>query len=362
MNKCNYKKRVSILIAALTAVTAIAETVVNCNVRLADNSSVKGVLGNENIVGEPIFQPELTISTHLIKEIAFKDTNGTASVELKNGDRLTMTMATEIFSVSSILGNLDIPKNNIKSLSLQSRKMSDGLVADEGLLFYCSFDSESSIAQTERGPSGMLKAGGSFVDGVKGKAIHLSQGQTAATFDLPRDFLHKNGTIEFWGKIDEGMARMSSGGCPRFFCIKSNPSGQEISQDWNSNNGSGGSGFTFRIGGLPALSSLSGFGHGSYAPIDGTLYKWHHYAFVWDAENGIQLPDGCKTSAVAFIDGKPVLVSKYDPEWTGSPINALETTLLFPTRETESDWYNKVPCCVDEFKIWNYAKTTFDLE
>ena len=364
MNKCNYKKRVSILIAALTAVTAIAETVVNCNVRLADNSSVKGVLGNENIVGEPIFQPELTISTHLIKEIAFKDTNGTASVELKNGDRLTMTMATEIFSVSSILGNLDIPKNNIKSMSLSLRRDGAAATDEDGLVYWCTMDSVDAVTSPAVGPAGVLK-GGAFRPGKIGDALYVPPYTMGTEVRLPIGFIGAKGCIEFWAKIENTRRYFSDCGDPRLFDCYAG--GEFLHLEFNSNDGGGRGGL---CGGVPGAVFGTVSRCSSQLPFDmlfpkGDYSEWHHYAVVWDSM-GIDV-NGEKVYCTAMLDGMFITMA-HSPMGLGFPyveygkLADMQFNLCFPVMPRYQMSHSKSAVSIDEIKIWNYAKTTFDFE
>ena len=84
--------------------------------------------------------------------------------------------------------------------------------------------------------------------------------------------------------------------------------------------------------------------------------EWHHYALVWDV-NGVDIPG--KPSAAVYLDGRLILSTPFVSSWKG-PVNvADDSTLLFPCREDEMPGYSRRAFTIDDFKIWNYAKTDF---
>ena len=86
--------------------------------------------------------------------------------------------------------------------------------------------------------------------------------------------------------------------------------------------------------------------------------EWHHYALVWDV-NGVEIPG--KPSAAVYLDGKLLLSTPFVPTWKG-PVNVADgSTLLFPCREDEMPGYSRRAFTIDDFKIWNYAKTDFPI-
>ena len=229
---------------------------------------------------------------------------------------------------------------------------------DDGLVFHCTFDSAEKIAAPQKGTAGFFSAG-EFVKGVEKNALHVPAFTSAAKFELEPATIGRQGTIEFWGKIDKENASLGSCGCPRFFQIISFEPFDEISQDWNGNNGAGGSGLTFRIGGLPAMaSSLCGIRRYDY--IENDIYGWHHYALVWNFNGGADGTANEMAKAAVYVDGRLVMVS-YAQNWNGPALSNVKATLFLPDREDEMPSYLKTGYTIDEFKIWNCAKTDFEI-
>ena len=333
-------------------------TVAGATVTLKDGSVLKGELLSQKIVGNAIFRSDLALPVDIVKSVAFKGKGGEAKVELVNKDAFTMTIVDKSYKVKSTLGDLDVPCASIRQLSLSSRKACGD--AEDGLVFHCTFDDEAAITSPAVGPKGIFQ-GGEFTPGKNGNALSVPAFTSGAKFDLPSGVIGTAGTIEFWGKANE-LGPLTDGGCPRFFEILKIGKG-EISQDWNSNNGGGGYGLTFRMDGLPwmATSSFeySSAMRSSYrrAPMRPDA-EWHHYALVWDV-NGVDIPG--KSSAAVYLDGKLILSTPFVPTWKG-PVNVADgSTLLFPCREDEMPGYSRRAFTIDDFKIWNYAKTDFPI-
>lgn len=343
--------------AAFTAFAGSKPAAISVSASFKDGSTVKGDFLTKKITGVTLFEKNLALAPSLVRSINFTGTNGESKVELFNGDRFAMTIANDSFALRSMLGNLKIPRANFRSIALakhSGKGAKPGACCTAGLVYYCAFDSQEEVAKPRVGPRGTFLCG-SFHKGVEGLALHVPPYTSAARFELQPGIIGRRGTIEFWGKIDEGMARLSTGGCPRFFEIICYEPRDEISQDWNSNNGSGGAGLTFRIGGLPVMASSSYGRFLSYDFIKDDLYGWHHYALVWDAD-GITLNNGGTATAAVFVDGKSVMTTSV-ANWNGPPLANHRSFLVFPSREDEMPAYGRVGYAIDEFKIWNYAKT-----
>ena len=346
-----------IAVALISGVSAGEKVVVSATASLRDGSTVKGEFRTAEIKGGTLFDKELVLAPSLVKSICFTSTNGESKVELANGDRFAMAITNDSFAIRSMLGDLKIPCAHFRTISLFSRSALAGKGgSSDGLVYHCTFDSREAVTKPKVGPRGIFMAG-EFSEGVDGLALHVPPYTSAARFELPPGTIGCRGTIEFWGKIDKGMARLTTGGCPRFFEIICYEPRDEISQDWNSNNGTGGAGLTFRIGGLPAIASSSYGRFTDYDFIKDDLYGWHHYALVWDVD-GVVAHDGATATAVVFVDGKPVMTASAD-NWKGPPLANHLSFLVFPSREDEMPSYGRVGYTIDEFKIWNCAKTDF---
>ena len=332
------------------------ETVVTANATLKDGSTVKGEFLTQKITGSTVFANQLALDPTIIKLFTFTSTNGEAKVSLVNGDAFAMTVANDTFAIKSLLGDLKIPRANFRALSLSVCR--GGNAAEGGLVFYCTFDDKTSITTPAVGPKGIFQ-GGEFTPGKNGNALFVPAFTSGAKFDLPSGVIGTAGTIEFWGKANE-LGPLTEGGCPRFFEILKIGKG-EISQDWNSDNGGGGYGLTFRMDGLPWMSTSSF----EYSSAIRSSYRrppmrpdaeWHHYALVWDV-NGVDIPG--KSSAAVYFDGRLILSTPFVPTWKG-PVNVADgSALLFPCREDEMPGYSRRAFTIDDFKIWNYAKTDF---
>ena len=332
------------------------ETVVTANATLKDGSTVKGEFLTQKITGSTVFANQLALDPAIIKSLTITGTNGEAKVSLVNGDAFAMTVANDTFAIKSLLGDLKIPRANFRALSLSVCR--GGNAAEGGLVFYCTFDDKTSITTPAVGPKGIFQ-GGEFTPGKNGNALFVPAFTSGAKFDLPSGVIGTAGTIEFWGKANE-LGSLTEGGCPRFFEILKIGKG-EISQDWNSNNGGGGYGLTFRMDGLPWMATSSF----EYSSAMRSSYRrppmrpdaeWHHYALVWDVD-GVDIPG--KSSAAVYLDGKLILSTPFVPTWKG-PVNVADgSTLLFPCREDEMPGYSRRAFTIDDFKIWNYAKTDF---
>lgn len=348
----------SICALSLALFAEDAPSAINATATLKDGSTVRGAFLSERITGSTAFADTLPLSPDIVKSVSFTGTNGEAKVALTNGDTFAMTVADDKFILKSLIGDLTIPRASFRSLAF-SRATSGG---ECGLVFHCTFDDRASIATPAAGPNGIFQSG-SFTAGKNGGALRVPAFTSCAKFSIPEGMIGPAGTIEFWAKVND-FGPLTEGGCPRFFEILAPGGRGEISHDWNSNNGSGGSGLTFRIDGLHAMASSTQF---SYSGIFGSEYPrpvmaptsgWHHYALVWDVK-GVGSPQG--PSAVVYLDGRRALCAPFAPEWKG-PVNLSGgATLLFPSREDEMPGYARRSYDIDDFNIWNSAKTSFDL-
>ena len=114
------------LSAATFAVVAQDATIISANATLKDGSTVKGEFTTKRITGSTIFTEKLELDPALVKTVAFASTNGESKVELNNGDKFAMRIGNDNFAIKSLLGELNIPRTNFRSITLSSRKISAG--------------------------------------------------------------------------------------------------------------------------------------------------------------------------------------------------------------------------------------------
>ena len=192
---------VAIIATACTTTAVDSGKIVSANATLRDGSSVKGEFCAKCISGSTIFSEKLKLDPALVKSLDFVGTNGEAKVALVNDDKFAMTVANEDFTIKSILGDLKIPRTNFKSLRLSQRSVATGAAAEDGLVFYCTFDDEAAITSPAVGPNGTVWSR-DFVDGKVNGAVHVPVGGSGGAFTLPDGTFGEEGCIEFWAKLD----------------------------------------------------------------------------------------------------------------------------------------------------------------
>ena len=366
----SHMKTFPLLIAALACgsycLADDAQFTLTATARTRDGSVIKGTMLTESFSGATLFCEKLALAPEQIKSLTFTKPDGETKAVLSNGDTFSYTLANANVVLNSSLGSLTIPCNSLQSLVFEKRRVTN---LKDALIFSCDFESKEEIPGFR---------GGSLVPGKVGQALHVPAHTSAASVELPMDALGTEGTIEFWGKIDED-AYMEDCGCPRFFAVI-NDRQHGIAQDWNANNGRGRCGLTFRVGGLPEMAS-SDFGMSSYASVLGDVTGWHHYAVVWNG-NGLDVKapypmrrlyggtlkdhalamerDGDrKIKAAVFVDGRCIMSSSSET-WDGSVFNGLAPTLYFPSIDFSMPDYGRVGYTIDQFRIWKIAKLEFD--
>ena len=232
------------------------------------------------------------------------------------------------------------------------------------LLYHCTFDSAESIARPAIGPSGTF-LGGEFVPGKKGNALLTFDDEPAAEADFEPGILGPTGTIEFWAKkekTDDGA--FSESGNLRFFGLWLYANGEtppwcSTHFQFTSNDGMGMSGLCGMVNHCSWATKPS-FGGWPYDVIRDSLFDWHHYAVVWDAEGlpGTKAPDGGPAVVQVYLDGQPIptqgrqTVSFGDKHLKSIPSRFAK--LAFPT--PSNGWASSgahVPFLIDEFKIWS---------
>ena len=338
------------------AAFADAKPTVSVTASLKDGSSVRGDFLSEGIAGATLFAKNLVLTPSIVKSVNFTSTNGEAKVELSNGDRFAMTVLNDAFAVRSILGDLKIPRASFRAMSLSTRAAAaKGGAAGGGLIFHCTFDDEASITSPAVGPAGTFMTG-TFEEGKIGKALLTRPYTNHAAFKFPQGFLKDSGCIEFWAKILKHSSTVGTGGDPRLLAITRTDNRDFVfNVDIVSNDGGGNSGFALRTwyGGKASISGMRPLRYEDLFPA-GDWRDWHHYAILWDI-NGISgLPGSPKTALL--VDGKLTIGTQYDtilitPSTKAHVLGITCDPALSPENNTKS------PFLIDEFKIWDYAKT-----
>lgn len=339
-----------------------AKTTVAATALLSDGSTIKGEFLAPNITGSTAFIGKLALNPAIVKSITFSGTNNAAKVELENGDRFTMRVRDKRFTLRTVLGRLDIPRRTVRSLTLAKR--SAAAKGDEaGLVFYCTFDGKDSVTTPAVGPQGTFLRG-DFMQGKVGMAMQTTVYSQNATFELPAHFFGTSGCIEFWAKIQKPSSYIGNGGDPRLFTITQKFTNNTISTlDIVSNNGGGNSGFstwTF-LGNMASIRGCRSLRYEDLFPTS-NFRDWHHYAIIWD-KDGISNIAGTPRMAL-LIDGKliPDIQNHVRSSEDIAAIISTPTLLSFThDPKLDPEFSTKSPFLIDEFKIWNYAKTDFSL-
>ena len=353
----------TLLASSLTAQTAEKDYTVSATATLKDGSTVKGEFATEHIGGSTIFDGKLNLNPVIVKSLSFTGTNGESKVELSNGDKFAMTVANESFAIKSLLGELNIPRTNFRALAFSVRKCTPN-GAEDGLIFYCTFDDEASITSPVVGPVGECFSP-TFQDGKSGNALRCPAYVSRASFLFPENFLGTAGCIEFWAMLKKTHSSVGWGGDPRLFTLSKDYANSTFGTlDIVSNNGAGNSGFaTWTILGNTAsiLGMPSGLTYGDIYP-EGNWQGWHHYAISWNSD-GIPGLDANRTIAL-YVDGylTPAVKTDYRNIEEVKSIVAEKLRLSFSGNSKDKSEHNtKSAFLIDEFKIWNHAKTNFEL-
>lgn len=348
------KKSYLIAIAALLASNLPAQTAdkdytVSVNATLKDGSTVRGEFATQSITGSTAFMEALKLNPSIVKSLTFTGTNGESKVELANGDKFAMTVANESFAIKSILGELNIPHANFRTLSLYARKVATN-GNDDGLVFYCTFDDEAAIASPVVGQPVKLELGQLCPD--KGKncgALFVNPGIAGAEVQLPQGTLGEEGCIEFWANMASGKTEFTTGGDPRFFIMLDDNGTEQGHFEFASNNGCGNSGLGGHFFGIRTQTNIGCSYMMPYSDIfKGEDYNgWHHYAFVWTP-----------TKLTIFLDGKEICSTAGQLN-TAAIANSAITFDIPLNRRTGKSFNNKSAFYMDDLKIWNFAKREF---
>ena len=347
MNKPYWITLAALMAGGLFAQTVEKNYIVSANAALKDGSTVKGEFTTPGITGSTLFMEKLSLDPAIVKSLSFAGATGDTKVELNNGDKFAMAVANESFGIKSLLGELNIPRKNVRSIALSPRKVSSG--CDDGLVFYCTFDDEAAIASPVVGPSGTV-CSREFVDGKDNRAVRVPVGGSAGFFEIPPETFGKEGCIEFWAKL-EPRREIYRDCDPRIISIKS-PAGW-FSVEYSSNDGGGRGGFCVRCFNFEYVKGGSFGGGYRYADVIPDVTAWHHYAFSWTEDALTIYIDGVALSGT-FKAGN----GRIDEEKLKSAVFRMG----IPNDNTSPhNTEPNTPFIIDELKIWNFAKREFQL-
>ena len=346
----------TLFISAAIAVSAADEatiastnnTVVTANATLKDGSTIKGEFLAQKITGSTIFLKKLALDPSIVKSISFPGTNNAAKIELENGDMFTMKVHNKTFPFASILGELNVQRKNIRSLTL-AKRCAAAKGTDAGLVFYCTFDDEDAVKTPAIGPKGTV-CSREFVDGKANKAVRVPNGSSAGFFTLPPETFREEGCIEFWAKIEP--RREFYRDCdPRMIFIKS-PAGW-FTVEYSSNNGGGRGGFCIRCFGFEYIKGGPFGGGYKYADVITDITAWHHYAFSWT-----------KDAMTIYIDGNELVGAFKTGDGRIDEFKLQSGPSVMGLPNDNPNPYNtepNTPFIIDELKIWNHAKQEFGI-
>ena len=339
-------------VIASTNDTAVSvnETIVTANATLKDGSTVKGEFLAPKITGSTAFSNQLALDPAIVKSLTFTSTNGEAKVTLVNGDAFAMSVSDTGFKIKSLLGDLGIPRANFRALSFSVRR--GGNAADGGLVFYCTFDDEAATKTPAIGPAVKIELGQIIIhEGKKNGSLFVKPGIAGAEVVFPTGTFTSEGCIEFWANMASGKTEFSTGGDPRFIVLLDENGNEKSHFEFASNDGCGNSGLSGHFFGI-RTQTHTGFNYTMpYSDIfKGADYNgWHHYALVWTP-----------TSLSIYLDGKKVCSSA--GRLNTEEITRGQIVMDIPlNRNTGKSYNNKSAFLIDELKIWNIAKTGFDL-
>lgn len=313
-------------------------------VTLVDGSVLRGECVAEGLRLSTLFSDELLLPVNLVSQLELDNDKEVAKVRLVNEDSLTVKIKDESFQVASLLGDLQIPFRKMSKVIFTGGKSA----SEDGLLYYSTFDSEASVLSPIVGPKGVL-GNATFVPGKVGNAARIPRCGNAGFVTLPKGFFGKEGCVEFWAKIDEDKERFLD--CdPRLLLVKY-PSGSEVMVEYSANNGAGMGGLNVRLPGLGAVSSRRLGGHSYREILGNAINDWHHYAVSWTQKE-----------LVVYIDGMPFPMAHHwgagiDPR----VVEMEECCMGLPNIPGADGTYPRAAYLLDEFKIWNHARSTFDL-
>jgi len=284
-----------------------------------------------------------------------------AKITLTDGSVIHGEIPAPAVTVETIFGTVEIPVDTITGIKVANETNAAPGDHDPRLVYWNTFDSEEETRNPKAGQK-TVQYGGTFVPGRVGNALH-TQGKTDVVAFFVPPFVSNSGCVEFWAKLETDTDTMAEGKFPRFLQGGKDGAWSSFKMEYRVNNGMGGGGFYVSSVGVYGTHR---FGQAqSYKHVLGEHYTgWHHYAFVWDNVDGLSIPNvEGRPHAAIFINGVFKCIQSFPAEANHKPVmTRLHTTgLEMVVAGSFTSGGNNLPFAIDELKIWNYAKTEFEL-
>ena len=228
------------------------------------------------------------------------------------------------------------------------------------LILYCTFDSAAAVTTPAVGENGTC-SDVTFVEGRIGSALSVPKLSDVASFSFSTGLPVKRGCIEFWAKMEnvEATYGPAGGSWPVFVRMNRNSDGSQFfSYEFLANSGAGAGGLCVGAGDLRLTPELPSWTKPYSTYMQGDVNGWHHYAYVWNVE-GISSLEGMPGSAI-LVDGVTVAQKNLEAGWNKEEF---ATIMGQPaTMHFANEGNNNVAFLIDELKVWDADKTTFNDE
>ena len=325
----------------------------NVKVTLVDGSVLNGTTMFRMVALDTGFGRQ-QIPLGLVSSLDFKP--GALKVEFANKDVLTGRHVREFYGVTTIVGEVSLPRSKIKQMTFSRRGAGP---AQTGLLLHAKLDSaeENLVRFNTRMDAKNVKIVDGPKPGTKGMLFDTSE----AIAKIPLSFspyAMQEGTVEFWAKFPNPYQAFSfGGGQPLFFNFtrQSQRVNNSFIYGFAGNDGGGKAGLIGRMPGVPVTGTHT-YGTVQNVVSTGLLGDkagdWNHYAFVWKRD-GLKLPGAEGSSLVYVINGKIVSANGTLPA-NPNPVLETELGVALELHGENSDVTR--PVVLSEFKIWNVAK------
>ena len=349
----------ALLLLTCASVFADGGQAVPATIHMKDASTLRGTIRKERLAFTAGFG-DISVPSALLAEIAF-DQQASAKVRFRNGDVLSVRVNEDTLPIESMLGNRSLSVTTIQRIVFSRPPTA----SQEGLVFSCGFDTIEGIkACLPDRPDNPIRS--ELVEGTNGKALLINGEFNILLAELPpNDVPIEAGCVEFWAKFNDPSQRFWE---TSFFVLRSDlPYKMRyidlclVPHDWGGYRGLFGRAYGFHTGNGSLKNTLERNPNG-----------WHHYAIVWNIHGIDSLAvNGVTPKSATFIDGilyasAPELPYYAGPQIWNTPYDkdkeSAVSLFLLPRQTPLHDGFMQPKSLTfDEFRIWSFAKTEFDL-